>query len=232
MPTAPADPRTGPSGQSQDAARWRRERLARSRLYVVTGARRDQGDLEDFLETILQAGTDVIQLREKDAEGGDLLRWGEVFLAAARRHGALFVVNDRPDVAAALEADGVHVGQNDLPPAVTRRLVGPAMIIGLSTHSAEQLRGASPQADYVCVGPVHETTTKPGRPAVGLDLVRVAATHERRAWFAIGGINRETVGPVLSAGARRVVVVRAVTEAPDPAEAVRELLERLGEGPT
>src|SRR5207247_374823 len=134
MPTAPADPRTGPSGQSQDAARWRRERLARSRLYVVTGARRDQGDLEDFLETILQAGTDVIQLREKDAEGGDLLRWGEVFLAAARRHGALFVVNDRPDVAAALEADGVHVGQNDLPPAVTRRLVGPAMIIGLSTH--------------------------------------------------------------------------------------------------
>ena len=84
----------------------------------------------------------------------------------------------------------------------------------------------------MCVGPVHETTTKPGRPAVGLDLVRVAATHERRAWFAIGGINRETVGPVLSAGARRVVVVRAVTEAPDPAEAVRELLERLGEGPT
>jgi thiamine-phosphate pyrophosphorylase len=232
MPVPDADPRTGPSAQGQDASRWRRERLGRSRLYVVTDARQDRGDLEDFLETILEAGTDVIQLREKDAEGGDLLRWGEVFLAAARRHGALFVVNDRPDVAVALGADGVHLGQGDLPPTVTRRLVGPAMIIGLSTHSEEQLRGASPQADYVCVGPVNETTTKPGRPAVGLDLVRLASTHEQRAWFAIGGINRETVGPVRSAGARRVAVVRAVTDAPDPAKAVRELLERLSEDPT
>jgi thiamine-phosphate pyrophosphorylase len=194
---------------------------------VVTDARRGRGDLEDFLEAILDAGTDIIQLREKDAEGGDLLQWGEAFAAAARRHGALFIMNDRPDVAVALGADGVHVGQNDLPPAVTRRLVGPAMLIGLSTHSEDQLRGASPQADYVCVGPVYETPSKPGRPAVGVDLVRVAAAHEQRPWFAIGGIDPETLSSVVSAGARRIVVVRAVAEALDAAKAVRRLLAAL-----
>jgi thiamine-phosphate pyrophosphorylase len=194
---------------------------------VVTDARRGRGDLEDFLEAILDAGTDIIQLREKDAEGGDLLQWGEAFAAAARRHGALFITNDRPDVAVALEADGVHVGQNDLPPTVTRRLVGPAMLIGLSTHSEDQLRGASPQADYVCVGPVYETPSKPGRPAVGVDLVRVAAAHEQRPWFAIGGIDPETLSSVVSAGAGRIVVVRAVTEALDAAKAVRRLLAAL-----
>jgi len=227
MPTAPAEPRAGAERQGGDPGRWRRERLARSRLYVVTDARRSRGDLEEFLEAVLVAGTDIIQLREKDAEGGELLRWGEAFAAAARRHGALFIMNDRPDVAVALEADGVHVGQNDLPPAVTRRLVGTAMLIGLSTHSEGQLRGASPQADYVCVGPVHETPTKPGRPAVGVDLVRMAAAHEQRPWFAIGGIDQETLGPVVSAGARRIVVVGALTEALDPAKAVRGLLEAL-----
>ena len=179
------------------------------------------------MEAILDAGTDIIQLREKDAEGGDLLQWGEAFAAAARRHGTLFIMNDRPDVAVALEADGVHVGQNDLSPAVTRRLVGPAMLIGLSTHSEDQLRGASPQADYVCVGPVYETPSKPGRPAVGVDLVRVAAAHEQRPWFAIGGIDPETLSSVVSAGAGRIVVVRAVTEALDAAKAVRRLLAAL-----
>jgi thiamine-phosphate pyrophosphorylase len=205
----------------------RRDRLARSHLYVVTDARVRRGDLRDFLEAILEAGTDVIQLREKDAEAGDLLRWGEAFRAAADRHGALFVVNDRPDVAVALEADGVHVGQNDMPPDVTRRLVGPDLIVGLSTHSQEQLRAASPRADYVCVGPVHSTPTKPGRPAVGLELVRTAAEHERRPWFAIGGIDPRTLPEVVACGARRIVVVRAVTEADDPGQAVRTLLAGL-----
>ncbi|SRR5712691_9852538 len=227
MPTSSAEPGADAARQGEDAGRWRRERLARSRLYVVTDARRSRGDLEDFLEAILGAGTDIIQLREKDAEGGDLLRWGETFSEAARRHGALFIMNDRPDVAVALEADGVHVGQNDLPPAVTRKLVGPAMLIGVSTHSEDQLRGASPQADYVCVGPVHETPTKPGRPAVGVDLVWVAAAQEQRPWFAIGGIAPATLGSVVSAGAGRIVVVRAVTEALDPAKAVRTLLAAL-----
>ena len=228
MSTASAEPRAGAARRrGGDPGQWRRERLARSRLYVVTDARRGRGDLEDFLEAILDAGTDIIQLREKDAEGADLLQWGEAFAAAAQRHGALFIMNDRPDVAVALEADGVHVGQNDLPPAVTRRLVGPAMLIGLSTHSEDQLRGASPQADYVCIGPVYETPSKPGRPAVGVHLVRVAAAHEQRPWFAIGGIDPETLGSVVSAGAGRIVVVRAVTEALDAAKAVRRLLAAL-----
>jgi thiamine-phosphate pyrophosphorylase len=205
----------------------RRDRLARSRLYVVTDARTGRGDLHDFLEAILGAGTDIVQLREKGAEAGDLLRWGQAFRDASDRHGALFVINDRPDVAVALEADGVHVGQNDMPPEVTRRLVGPDLIVGLSTHSRDQLQAASPRADYVCVGPVHSTPTKPGRPAVGLELVRTAAGLERRPWFAIGGIDPRTLPDVVECGARRIVVVRAVTESDDPGEAVRRLLAGL-----
>jgi len=206
----------------------RRDRLARSRLYVVTGARTELGDLGDFLDRILGAGVDLVQLREKDAEAGDLVRWAAVFRSAATRHGALFVVNDRPDVALAAGADGVHLGQNDLSVELVRDLVGPEMVIGLSTHDEGQLRGASPKADYVCVGPVYATPTKPGRPAVGLGLVRAAAAAaETRPWFAIGGLDRRTLPDVVAAGASRVVVVRAVTEAPDPAAAVTELLGAL-----
>lgn len=209
------------------AGERRRDRLSRARLYVVTDARRERGDLEDFLDMILEAGVDIVQLRAKEAEGSDLLRWGQAFREAAGRHGALFVVNDRPDVAVALEADGVHLGQNDLPADVTRRLVGPELIVGLSTHSEDQLRAASSHADYVCVGPVYPTPTKPGRPAVGLDLVKEAARQEGRPWFAIGGIDNQTLPEVTAAGARRVAVVRAVTDSPDPATAVRELLACL-----
>jgi thiamine-phosphate pyrophosphorylase len=205
----------------------RRERLDRSRLYVVSDARRGKGDLETFLDAILAAGVDIVQLREKEAEAGDLLKWGQVFREAAARHGALFVVNDRPDVAVALGADGVHLGQNDLPVDLTRRLVGPELIVGLSTHGEDQLRAASGQADYVCVGPVHETPTKPGRSAVGLELVRVAASQERRPWFAIGGIDPANLSAVVDAGARRIVVARAVTSSEDPAAAVRRLLAGL-----
>ncbi|HEX8099227.1 MAG TPA: thiamine phosphate synthase [Actinomycetota bacterium] len=207
----------------------RRRRLARSRLYVVTGARQNEGDLEGFLDSILTAGTDVVQLREKEAEAGDLLRWGRVFKEAAHRHGALFVVNDRPDVAMALGADGVHLGQNDLPVDAARRLVGPEVLIGLSTHDDQQLMAASADADYVCAGPVYETPTKLGRPSTGLGLISFAASHEHRPWFAIGGIDQHTIRDVVDAGAGRIVVVRAVTEAPDPAAAVRRLLEELPE---
>jgi thiamine-phosphate pyrophosphorylase len=207
---------------------WRRRRLAAARLYVVTDARERQGDLAEFLEEILDAGVDVVQLREKDAEAGDLQRWADVFREAAERHQALFFVNDRPDVALATGADGVHVGQNDLPPSFARGLVGPDVLIGVSTHDPEQLAGAAPEADHLCAGPVHATPTKPGRPATGLDLVRFAAGRqaagdERRPWFAIGGIDRDTVRDVVEAGARRIVVVRAVTEADDPAGAVESL---------
>ena len=205
-----------------------RDRLASSRLYVVTGARQDRGDLEGFLGSILEAGVDIVQLREKEAEAGDLLRWAEVFRKATRRHDALFVVNDRPDVAVAAEADGVHLGQNDLPAGFAREVVGPSALIGISTHDEEQLTAASAAADYVCVGPVHETPTKPGRPATGLGLVRAAAERERRPWFAIGGIDPGNLSEVVEAGASRVVVARAVTDAEDSAAAVRDLLRGLG----
>jgi thiamine-phosphate pyrophosphorylase len=204
-----------------------RARLEHSRLYVVTGARAARGDLPAFLDAILGAGVDLVQLREKDAEAGDLLRWAEVFREACTRYGALFFVNDRPDVALATGADGVHVGQNDLPVGFVRDLLGPAGLIGLSTHDRRQLAEAPPQADYVCVGPVHETPTKPGRAPTGLELVRAASSSEARPWFAIGGIDPATLPAVVEAGARRIVVVRSVTQAADPAAAVRELLRGL-----
>jgi thiamine-phosphate pyrophosphorylase len=220
----------GPArGSSSTEGTRRRKRLAASRLYVVTGARdlHERGALGPFLDGILGAGVDIVQLREKDAEGGDLLRWGRVFREVAGDHGALFVVNDRADVATALSADGVHVGQNDLPVALTRRLVGADVLVGLSTHDRDQLSSASPEADYVCAGPVHETPTKPGRPATGIELIREAGELEGRPWFAIGGIDARTLPNVVAAGARRIVVVRAVTEASDPAVAVRDLISML-----
>jgi thiamine-phosphate pyrophosphorylase len=204
----------------------RRERLASARLYVVTGAR---PDLAEFLDAILGAGVDVVQLREKEAEAGDLLRWGETFREAADRHGALFIVNDRPDVAFALDADGVHLGQGDLPPRLAREILGQDSIIGLSTHSPAQWDAAAPEADYLCMGPVWETPTKPGRPAAGLDAVRhAAASGETRPWFAIGGITLDNLPEVQDAGATRIVVVRAVTA--DPAASVRALVDGLASG--
>jgi thiamine-phosphate pyrophosphorylase len=154
----------------------RRERLARARLYAVTGAREELGDLETFLNAVLEAGADIVQLREKGAEAGDLLRWSKAFRAAADRYGAVFVMNDRPDVAIAAGADGVHLGQNDLPAAIARQLVGPEMLIGLSTHSPAEFDAGAPEADYLCTGPIYATPTKPGRPATGLEIV----THDRR----------------------------------------------------
>jgi thiamine-phosphate pyrophosphorylase len=202
----------------------RRSRLTRSRLYVVSDARREQGDLPEFLDAILGAGVDIVQLREKDAEAGDLIRWGMVFKEAAEAHGALFIVNDRPDVAVALDADGVHLGQDDLPLEVARRILGPDGIIGVSTHSPDQFDGAQPEVDYLCAGPVWETPTKPGRPAAGLDLIRYAAkSGEERPWFVIGGINEETLPEVLDAGASRIVVVRAVTQEADAMGAIVKL---------
>ncbi|MEX0833890.1 MAG: thiamine phosphate synthase [Actinomycetota bacterium] len=205
----------------------RRDRLNAARLFVVTDARERRGDLRDFLEAILDAGVDMVELREKDADARDLLKWGEVYTEACAMHRALFIVNDRPDVARALDADGVHLGQDDLPPSAARDILGPDAIIGLSCHSAEQQDLAAPEADYVTAGPVYGTPTKPGRAATGLDLVRHAAEKVTRPWFAIGGIDPETLHEVLEAGASRIVVVRAVCDAADPAEAVKELLTGL-----
>ena len=209
----------------------RRERLARAHLYVVTGARKEQGDLAAFLAAVLEAGADIIQLRDKDAEAGDLLRWSGAFRAAADRYGALFVINDRPDVAVASDADGVHLGQNDLPPAWARRVVGPDVLIGLSTHSPAEFDAGAPEADYLCVGPLFATPTKPGRPATGLKIVTHAASRERdgteqRPWFAIGGIDVASLPAAVAAGATRLVVVRAVAGT-DPGASVRALIDGL-----
>lgn len=213
----------------------RRQRLERARLYVVTGARQVENDLPEFLGAVLEAGADIIQLREKDAEAGDILRWSAVFRAVADRHGALFVVNDRADLAVASGADGVHLGQNDLSPSWARRVVGPDVVIGLSTHSTKEFDDADPEADYLCVGPIYATPTKPGRPATGLEVVTHAATRlreglEHRPWFAIGGIDGASLPGVIAAGAERIVVVRAAA-GPDPRAAVGILLAGLAGSP-
>jgi thiamine-phosphate pyrophosphorylase len=213
----------------------RRERLARSRLYVVTGAREEYGDLETFLNAVLEAGADIVQLREKGAEAGDLLRWSKAFRVAADRYGALFVMNDRPDVAIAAGADGVHLGQNDLPAAAARHLVGPEVLIGLSTHSPAEFDAGAPEADYLCAGPIYATPTKPGRPATGLEVATHAAGRQRdgaelRPWFAIGGIDTQLLPGVIEAGATRIVVVRAVA-GPDPGASVKALLAALASSP-
>jgi thiamine-phosphate pyrophosphorylase len=215
-----------------------RQKLADARLYLCTDARRERGDLADFADAVLTGGVDVIQLRDKGSAGE--ARFGplearheldalEVLADAARRHGALFATNDRADVARAAGAHVLHLGQDDLPLPVARDIIGPGPLIGRSTHDAAQVSAAMSEAgaggiDYFCVGPCWPTPTKPGRTAPGLDLVRTAAeSGSRIPWFAIGGIDADRLGEVLDAGARRVVVVRAITAAEDPATAAREL---------
>lgn len=206
----------------------RRARLARARLYLVCDARGDGRDLRAFLDAALRGGVDVVQLREKAGDEDAILRAARVFRAAADAHDALFVLNDRPDLVAAARADGVHVGQDDLPPDAVRRLVGPELIIGLSTHAPEQFdAGLASAADYLSVGPVWETPTKAGRPAAGLDYVRYAAAHATKPWFAIGGLDDSNIGEVVAAGATRAVVVRAIRDAADPGAAASALKSRL-----
>jgi thiamine-phosphate pyrophosphorylase len=199
----------------------RRARLERARLYFVCDARP-----ADFLRAALAGGVDVLQLRDKTADEAAILRAAETFRACCEEAGALFVVNDRPDLAVAADADGMHVGQADGEVADARAVVGDDRLIGRSTHSTEQLDAAH-GIDYVAVGPVHATPTKPGRPAIGLEPIRYAAAHARVPWFAIGGIDPQTIGPVIEAGARRVVVVRAIADAPDPEAAARALRQAL-----
>jgi thiamine-phosphate pyrophosphorylase len=207
-----------------------RARLSAARLYLCTDARERQGDLAEFLDAVLGAGVDVVQLRQKGLEAGQELRFLEVFAAACRKHAALLAVNDRADVAYAAGADVLHLGQDDLPAAVARQILGAGPLIGLSTHGQAQAAAASLHgaADYFCAGPVWPTPTKPGRPAPGLALIRyVAELAPVRPWFAIGGISEANLGEVLAAGADRVVVVRAITDAGDPGQAAGRLAARL-----
>ena len=202
----------------------RATRLQQARLYLVCDVLPD-----DFLEHALRGGVDIIQLRAKRATDDEVLACARRFARIAAAHGALLILNDRPDLVAGAGADGVHIGQDDMPVPEARALVGDDRLIGLSTHSPEQIDAAAHAGvDYIGVGPVHATPTKPGRPAVGVELVDYAARHCPMPFFAIGGIDRGNVRAVRAAGGRRIAVVRALTGATDPeatARALRAVLE-------
>ena len=209
-------------------------RLHEARLYFVCEARPHGRDPEPLLEAALRGGTDLIQMREKSARcAEELIAFAEPFRRAADRHDALFFLNDRPDLAEACGADGVHVGQDDESVAEARAQVPAGTLVGLSTHSREQFDAAiaaagSDRPDQISAGPVWETPTKEGRPATGVELIRYAAqVGGDRPWFAIGGIDEKTIGDVVAAGAHRAVVVRAIRDAADPESAARVLATAL-----
>jgi thiamine-phosphate pyrophosphorylase len=211
-------------------------RLAAARLYLVCDALPGGRELAEVLPPAIAGGVEIVQLRVKDGDwhGAPRERRRPLLDAAGRamqlcsEHGALFVVNDYPEVAVDVGADGVHVGQDDMPIAKVRALVGPDMLIGLSTHAPEEIDAADPAlVDYIGVGPIHATPTKPGHPAVGVELVRYAAAHAAMPFFAIGGLDAHNVGEVLDAGASRVCVLRAVADAESPEYAAHELRRLL-----
>jgi thiamine-phosphate pyrophosphorylase len=205
----------------------RRQRLRDARLYFVA----DRDGMQHALDGALGGGADLFQLRDKDASDDELLAAAETARDRCRAAGALFVLNDRPDLAVACGADGVHVGQDDTPVARAREIVGHDVIVGLSTHSVKQAQaGCRSGADYIAVGPVHATPTKEGRPAIGVEPIRYAAAHVSVPWFAIGGIDTKTVGDVVRAGARRIVVVRALADADDPQAVARDLRASMNDG--
>jgi thiamine-phosphate pyrophosphorylase len=197
----------------------RRQRLQAAHLYLVCD---DQPD--DFLAAALRGGVDIVQLRIKDGSDEQVLAAAHRFRAACDAHDALFILNDRPDLVHAADADGVHVGQDDTAVTQAREQIGLQRLLGLSTHSPAQIEAAADtEADYIGVGPVHATPTKPGRPAVGLELVRYAVSNATVPFFAIGGISTANVKAVRAAGAERIAVVRALTEATDPQRTAGEL---------
>ncbi len=218
---------------ARDLGSERRARLAAARLYLVCGAAPDGSELSELLRGAIAGGVDVFQLREKHLPDEELVAVANAARALCARLGALFVVNDRPWVTVEVAADGVHVGQDDMPVAQVRELVGPEVLVGLSTHSPEQIDAVDPAVvDYIGVGPIHATPTKPGRPAVGLELVRYAAANAAVPFFAIGGLDASNVGEVLYAGARRVCVLRAVADAAEPEQAAGALRGQLDARPT
>ena len=221
---------TGPGSAEPDAPDEpvRRRRLEAARLYLCTA---DRPDLTEFVATVCEAGVDIVQLRDKQLDGRALLARAVVAREAAHAAGALFILNDRPDLALACEADGVHVGQDDVPAAVARRIVGPDAIVGLSTHAPDELATAAGEpVDYVSVGPIEPTPTKPGRPGTGLDYVRLAAERSAHPFFVTGGVSPATLPAIAAAGATRFVVVRALTQAADPAAVAAELRRLIDAG--
>ena len=206
----------------------RRRRLAAARLYLILDARPHGRPATHLAAGALDGGVDAIQLRDKLVPDDELLAAARSLRELCDRHGALLIVNDRPELALACGADGVHLGQEDVPPEEARAMLGSDALIGVSTHSPEQIAAAEAStADYLGVGPVHETPTKPGIRPVGEELVRHAARHARKPFFAIGGIDPGNVGDVVAAGGRRVAVVRAIRDAPDPRAAAGALSAAL-----
>ena len=199
-----------------------RERLSTARLYLVCPARS-----REWIAAAVRGGVDLVQLRDKTLDDDGLIEAARAFIG----HDALFILNDRPDLVETVRADGVHVGQDDQTPAEARALIGPDRVLGRSTHEPAQAAAADadPDVDYVAVGPVHATPTKPGRPAAGLHYVAHAASTVAKPWFAIGGLDAGNVHEVVERGATRIVVVRAITEAEDPEAAARELRAALEE---
>jgi thiamine-phosphate pyrophosphorylase len=226
-----------------DPSAERRARLAAARRYPVCpalspGGQAAERDLHGLLRDAAAGGVDIVQLRDKDADDRDLAPTYRAAGELCRELGLLFVINDRPELAVEVGADGVHVGQEDTPVPDVRQIVGEALLVGLSTHAPAEIDAAQPYAsdgtplvDYIGVGPIHETPTKPGRPAVGQQLVRHAAAHARTPFFAIGGLNAENVRHTIDAGARRVCVLRAISAAGDPRGAARSLRDLLDERP-
>ena len=199
-----------------------------ARLYLVCGAMED-----GFIEAALRGGVDVVQLRLKDSADEEIVATGRRFASLCAAHGTLFILNDRPDLVSEALADGVHVGQDDMPVARARELVGFQRLVGLSTHTPEQVQAAGAlhaagSIDYIGVGPVYDTPTKPARAAVGLELVAYASAHAALPFFAIGGIDEHRVGEVVAAGARRIAVVRALVQAGDPRASATRLRRALG----
>jgi len=208
----------------------RRERLRTARLYFVCDAR-PVTDLELLLRAALTGGADIVQLREKELGRGEIERSAATFRRIADTFSALFIVNDDPEVARAVDADGVHVGQDDVSAEEARELLGPDAIIGLSTHSEEQIAASADRpVDYISVGPIWETPTKEGRPGVGLELISHAAEHAPHPFFAIGGIDTGNAEEVIKAGAERLCVVRAVRDSADPEGAATALRQAFGTG--
>ncbi len=215
-----------------DPGSARRARLAAARLYLVCGADPDGSELPGLLRGAIAGGVDVVQLREKHLPDDELVSVASAARALCEQLGALLIVNDRPWVAREAGADGVHVGQDDMPVSEVRELVGPELLIGLSTHSPEQIDATDAGlVDYIGVGPIHETPTKPGRQAVGLELIRYAAAHSPVPFFAIGGLDADNLAQALEAGATRACVLRAIAGAEDPERAARALRRLLDARP-
>lgn len=215
---------------AHDLGADRRARLTAARLYLVCGADPDGHDLPDLIRGAAAGGVGIFQLREKHLADDELAAVANAARALCERLGVLFIVNDRPAVAREVGADGIHVGQEDMPAAEVRELVGPDMLIGLSTHSPEEVDAVDASlVDYIGVGPIHATPTKPGRPAVGLELVRHAAAHSPVPFFAIGGLDASNIAETVNAGAARVCVLRAIAAATSPEQSARVLRNMLNQ---